>query len=574
MAKLCLGKISFVLILLIAALLRFNNLNWDSGFHLHPDERFLTMVGNAMVIPQTVNEYFDPSVSMLNPANIGYKFFVYGVLPLTLNKGLAVWLNTDTYNDYTVQGRMLSGIFDIFTLIILFQFVRLLEERFKLSKKLKYWTAFFYAIAVLPIQLSHFFAVDTFLSFFMLGSFYFSFKYYLHHKKMDVFISAVLFGLALATKINAVYILPLNMFFIALAFFSVNKDHHKNVLKVLIYGMAYAVLSYITLRFANPYYFQSPNFFDPQFSRVFIENIRSLKSFEGPDVWFPPAIQWINTPPVWFSVKNLALYGVGIPYFIFLVIGFVAVFKLHKGHIYKVTLGLITAWVIGLFLYQSVQFVKALRYFIFLYPFFAFFAAVGFYYVKSKIVEFKPMNVFLQYSIYAVLLISVIVWPMAFSYIYTQPHSRVAASEWMYKNIQSDSVLLTEHWDDGLPLPMPNPEQRIFTSKEMPVFGMDNAEKWEQIASLMAEGDYYVLSSNRGWGSMPTVPEKYPQMGQFYKDLFEGKLGYEKVAEFTSYPKIKILNFEFAFPDDNADETFTVYDHPKVMIFKNTTKDR
>ena len=45
--------------------------------------------------------------------------------------------------------------------------------------------------------------------------------------------------------------------------------------------------------------------------------------------------------------------------------------------------------------------------------------------------------------------------------------------------------------------------------------------------------DYYILSSNRGWGSIPTVPEKYPKMSKFYRDLLEEETNYKKIKEFT-----------------------------------------
>jgi hypothetical protein len=45
----CLG-----LILLGGALLRFQGINWDSGQHLHPDERFLTMVETAIQWPTSI----------------------------------------------------------------------------------------------------------------------------------------------------------------------------------------------------------------------------------------------------------------------------------------------------------------------------------------------------------------------------------------------------------------------------------------------------------------------------------------------------------------------------------------
>ena len=59
-------------------------------------------------------------------------------------------------------------------------------------------------------------------------------------------------------------------------------------------------------------------------------------------------------------------------------------------------------------------------------------------------------------------------------------------------------------------------------------------------------------------------------MSDFYKNLFGGKLNFEKVAEITSYPTIPIFNIPI--PDQSSEEAFTVYDHPKLYIFKNTLK--
>jgi len=46
------------------------------------------------------------------------------------------------------------------------------------------------------------------------------------------------------------------------------------------------------------------------------------------------------------------------------------------------------------------------------------------------------------------------------------------------------------------------------------------------------------------------------------------KTNYKKVAQFTSYPSLSYLGIPVSFPDDWSEEAFTVYDHPKVMIFK------
>lgn len=540
----------FTAIVFLAIFLRFNNLNWDANFHLHPDERFLTMVSGDMKIPKSIGEYLDPLRSPMNPANINYKFFVYGVFPIVLNKLLAVIFNNDNYNLLTIQGRFLSGLADLFTLFFVYKIIEYLEEKYRLNRRLKYLAAFFYAISVLPIQLSHFFAIDTFLTLFMIGSFYFALR-------SKIILSAVFFGLAIASKISAICIFPLIAFF--LFFKGLSK---RKLLGRFFLLFVFIAFTYLTIRIANPYYFDSQYLLNPKISQSFYQNIKELQILSSGKVAYPPAVQWYNKQPIIFMLLNLSIFGLGIPYFIFLLIGIITVIYKKANKLYpKIEILMIVLWVLAIFFYQSIQFVKSMRYTIYLYPFISIFAAIGFEWLYPKISS---------RFIFYIFIIILLIWPISFSSIYFHPHSRVAASEWIYENIENGAFILSEHWDDSLPLPMENNYGKQFTGEQLPVFDPDTPEKWQKMNNLLGKADYYILSSNRGWGSIPTIPEKYPLMTKFYRDLLSGKTNYKKIKEFVSYPKLCLLftNNCLVFSDDWSEELFTVYDHPKVIILK------
>lgn len=546
------------LILFLGLFLRLYGNNWDQGWHLHPDERFLTMVSADVQVPNTVSEYIDPIHSSFNPVNKGHTFFVYGTFPLLVNKILAQQLYNDTYDQFNLQGRMLSGFADFLIILIIYKLVRLVEKKLKLHTAIKYSAAFLYAIAVFPIQLSHFFAVDTFLSLFAWLSIYFAVKTVIYKDRgmlINVAFSGIFFGLSLACKVSAVYIAPLIVCLLGWGIFQAKKALFHKILLIFLFF----IVCYSALRLGSPYYFDAGSFFNPSISKVFLGNIKTLKSFDDPNSFFPPGVQWISKSYD-FAVKNIVFFGLGPFYFLFSVLGLYTMWKGKNGIV-----RLCVIWAVGLLVYQSVQYVKTMRYLILLYPFFAICAAVGVAYISDEIK--KHSKRFLRLSL-GVCLLSIIVWPLAFMSIYTQVHSRVTASKWMYATLPPRSIILTEYWDDPLPLMVQDPATRNYIGQEVHIFDPDSKRKWQIVDSQLKNADYYIMSSNRGWGSITQVPDRYPLTSQFYKDMLNGKRGYSLVKNFTSPPSLRYLGIPVDFPDQLAEEAFTVYDHPQVLIFK------
>src|ERR1700751_5275859 len=105
-----------LLVFALAGAPRLQGVDWDQGQHLHPDERFLTMVETAIAPPHSIAEYFDTARSPLNPSNHGYRFFVYGTLPLFLVRFLAQGLGMTGYEQLNLVGRTLSALFVLATL--------------------------------------------------------------------------------------------------------------------------------------------------------------------------------------------------------------------------------------------------------------------------------------------------------------------------------------------------------------------------------------------------------------------------------------------------------------------------
>src|SRR5207249_6269749 len=83
----------------------------------------------------------------------------------------------------------------------------------------------------------------------------------------------------------------------------------------------------------------------------------------------------------------------------------------------------------------------------------------------------------------------------------------------------------------------------------------------------MAKTDYIFVASNRIYWSVRHLPWRYPVQDKFYELLYSGKLGYELMHTQIVAPSLLGIQFN----DQSADESFTVYDHPRVDVFTKTS---
>ena len=163
-----------------------------------------------------------------------------------------------------------------------------------------------------------------------------------------------------------------------------------------------------------------------------------------------------------------------------------------------------------------------------------------------------------------------LVYACAWVGLYFKEHPYRLASEWIFENIPQGSILMGPHWDDRLPLSVAGKDApRYFVMEgrdaELPLYERDTKEKLNLVLRRTAKADYLVFPTPRMTDSIPRVPEEYPYTSAYLKLLWAEQLGFTFEKSVKNRPSFLGLTFN----DDLADESFSVYDHPKAVIFKN-----
>jgi YYY domain-containing protein len=478
-----------ILVLAIAAFLRFSGMDWGELQNQHPDELFLSGVAGNLrahacmdagvsidVCPpdhqrwMSVSEFFNTATSTLNPNNRGAPFYVYGTLPLFLVRYTYELLGPNA-PDIKLLGREYSALADLLSILILYFIVaRLYNRRAALLATL------FSALAVMQIQQSHFFTVDLFMNPFIYLALYFaisiaydslkdneqhpefSFKTLPHD---SVFWNSIFFGLALglgaASKINAIVLALALPVALALRYGRQLWKNHQVAeltdedsvpqkddtwLLVFVYLIAGGLATLLTFRIFQPYAFIGlmPNM-------QWIGNLKEQYAQATGTADLPWNLQWARRTHL-YSFTNLTVWGLGLPLGILTWIGFLYMaWRIVKGERQHI---LLWCWTAFYFTWQSMQFNPTMRYQLPIYPLLCMMAAWAVFELP-ELFESRKWHPAVRTAVFAIggiVLAATAVWAFAFLSVYTHPETRMAASRWIFQNVPS-AVNLEIHTTDG-----------------------------------------------------------------------------------------------------------------------------
>ncbi len=464
-------------ILLVAGWVRTYNIDWDEGTHLHPDERYLTMVVSALEFPETLAQYWNVETSPLNPANKGYGGYVYGTLPLFATRVVATWMDracltppnpfgallraallNDSGPCYVGQytgyggihfvGRALSAFADLATLVALALLARALY-----GHKTALLAAALYAFTVLPIQHAHFFVVDSFATVFVTWTLCFAMYAARYRQPWLLLPAGFATGLAVASKIS---VWPLAGIVGLAALLHCKSDAEAKLrcrfaftLASIVAVVLSGILAAFAFRIAQPYAFAGPGFFGVRINPVWMNTMRDAQEMATGLRDVPFGHQWTARTPLVFPWVNMLFWGMGLPLGISAWVGWgTMAWSLFRKREWRHLL--LWVWGTVFFLYQATLWVKSMRYLLPVYPVFTIFGAWAlmrgahwaWHWTQPALLWRKIARGALL-ILPGVVLAGTLVWALAFLQIYSRSLTRVEASRWMFGNIPTAATAHT-----------------------------------------------------------------------------------------------------------------------------------
>ena len=442
-------EIILIGVLLMAAALRLVGIGWDRQTHMHPDERFLTMVETSLQIPESVGQYFDTAASPFNPNNVGHTFFVYGTLPIFLVRIIGEWIGQSGYDQIHIVGRAASAIFDTVSVYLIY----LIGARLY-SRRVGVTAAAFTAFSVLLIQHAHFFVVDSFANTFILAGIYFAVRAMDQGRLLHYLLFGAALGMAVASKISAVPLAGVIVLASAVRLWgAVERPRWTDELGRLVLA---AAVSLLTFRILQPYAFLGLGL-----NPLWLENLGQVNTLTSGAADFPPAWQWAQRVPLLFTFRNLVSYGMGLPLGILAWAGWGwALVRSLRGEWQRYLIPLV--WTGGYFLWRGSGFTSAMRYQLPIYPTLALFASWAFWEAWDRTRELRILERlrvrWLVGGAGAFVLLATLIYAAAFAANYVRPFTRHEASTWIYQNIPAAVNLVL---NDGRLEPIPYPGELV-----------------------------------------------------------------------------------------------------------------
>lgn len=595
----------FLIILFVATGLRFYNLNWDNGYNYHPDEKNITKAVSESV---ELGENTDPN------------FYAYNGLPIYILEvsAQAVSLYTDNPDWATDWGKLalISRYFSAFyssSSIIFFYLLALTIFR---NRIYSHFVIIPFAFNVGFIQYAHYGVTESFLILMItvisyivtrsllnlkylnsvfdldLDSFFNSHKKNNYYKKISfdsknyelilknfrltIELLGVLIGFSLAFKSTSIlFVVPIIIYgiihFLAVWNWGNGMKTFSILARYFVILIRFGLISFFVFFAFSPHTFLNYN------------GVLSSMEYETGVIKGTEIVnytrQFFGENSFYYFINNSA-WHIG-PFFVLLGLGGMIIYLVlitnSKTRDIFCNLLIVMAPLFGFayvyFFYIGDLFTQFARYALLIQPFYILFSFV----LLKIIFEFSRNNFFVgvknyyfsiaQYYLLFILVMINILWAFAFINIYIQTSTKESSSIWVYQYIPSGSYILQEHWDDGIPSRLDStrdPGRYKITKQEL--YNIETQDKLDDLSRNLAEADYYVVASRRLSHSLPKNPYMYPVSSTYHEKLLSGEFGYETIAIFEVFPEIFGVKINTHI---NAEESISVYDHPRVLIMQN-----
>lgn len=455
------------------------------------------------------------------------------------------------------------------------------------------------------IQFSHFGTTESLLMFLFTLIVYFSFQLlhnFLSLKKYLILVGFIC-GIAMAVKVSS--LMFTTVAFMTLAIYLWKESKSRKLLRLFYAGTKFVCIVLFFFFIFSPY-----NIID---LAGFLGSMRYESDIATGSYIAFYTRQFVGSIPVLFQFTHIFPYALGWPVLILFISGFMFLPFNSYGNTLRVAF-------LSYFIPNAFLYAKWTRFMAPIFPMMLLFAALFlirvFYRLRLQLSQtFKNhfllvvSKILLYGSMYALVVVASLPG-LAYLSIYTSPDVRFMASEWVFKNMPSNAYILSETANVvDIPISAPDHDKKLYEGKRYKYISFnfynldENSVLQDELTQHLKNANYIFIPSRRVFMNHTCMDETNPHLvsetlderynrfelvggrnfidqcefreetyftlNSYYKRLFSGDLQFQKVAEFHSYPKITLFGKTLLeFPDERAEESWTVFDHPVIRIYE------
>ncbi len=574
--------VATIALILLAVYTRTVGLDWGLPYPFHPDERNIADGILRLECPFEGDTMTERLQSCMNPG-----FYAYGQAPIYVGYvGIQVWhalvgkLGTQpTFIEAIVSLRIQSVVYSLLTLYVLYLIVGLLIRKMKLKKSFSLKTIALLGLSVFIfqpyfIQFSHFGTTESLLMLLYSSVIYISMLIYEKLTVKNAIVVSVLLGISAGVKISSLFFTLLPGLVVVYYLLTKTKgDVPTKVQSIARYGLLMIGVTLATAVVTSPHYLLNyTDFLSSMNYEISVGNGLPVFYTRQFELTLPYIFQFAKIFPYSHGFLQLALFTFGFillpwknPYVNILRLAFL-LFFVPTGGVY-------TKWAR------------------FMAPVMPVMTLIAFVYViKQDRVLFRIVP-----------LIFLVIAGLSYLNVYRTEDVRFQASRWMAENIAPGSQVMIETANVvNLPVTIPY-DQRSNNHMQVTVVDPYNADRdvntRQHLIHTFNSSDYVVIASRRVFANhtcwIPDrsvadainyqvnplfsgksddwcdyVRETYPLVNELFAVL-NNTSRYELVATFTDFPQISLFGqVLYEINDEQAEEAWTVFDHPVVRIYK------